>query len=67
MRLNHDKMEIAMARKGMNQKALSQAAGVCQQTISAVIWGKGASPATVRKISEALGVDPAEIAEREGV
>lgn len=65
MRLNHDRMEIAMARWEMNQKALSKAAGVSPQTISGVIWGKGASPETVRRSSEALQADPAEIAETE--
>lgn len=54
---------IAQLRKarGISQADLGEAVGLGQSAISKIERGETADPATLRKIAEALGVDPTEL------
>lgn len=56
MRLDRVKMFTAMGLAGMNQKEVAESQGMSRATVSAVYNGKTCSPATARKIADALGV-----------
>lgn len=57
---------IAMAKKGLNQKMLSSAAGLNPSTISTFLNNKTAiSPRSAQKIAEALSSEIEEIFEIE--
>jgi transcriptional regulator with XRE-family HTH domain len=57
MRLRRLRKELALS-----QQDLERASEVAQHTISALESGKrGARPSTIRKLANALGVDPREL------
>lgn len=58
MRLNRQNVYVRMVRQRMNQRNLSQASGVSQQTISKVLNGANCAPETLYKLSTALHADP---------
>ena len=61
MKLDKSKLEIAMARKCIDPKALAEQAGICCPTLMrAAKYGK-AKPSTIGKIADVLGVDVLEI------
>lgn len=66
MKISTSKLNIALARKQWNQRDLRDNAIVSAQTILNLNKGKSVMPATVGKISAALGVDVTEIIEDEG-
>lgn len=54
----------ARQRRHMSQQALADRAGVARVTVSQIELGKSEPrPHIARRLSEALGVDPAEIVE----
>lgn len=63
MKVDRQKLELAMARACMNSADLPTAAGLPRPTVQNAIVGKGVRPATLGKIARALGVDPAELIE----
>lgn len=65
MKLDSEKIKIAMARKCMTRKELAKAYGCTVPHVDALLRGKKAQPATVGKLARALGVDVLEILERE--
>lgn len=64
MRINREKMAVAMIRRDMTQKRLSELTGVSRMTITAVKGGKSCSKETADKLAAVLG---AEIIEKGGV
>lgn len=66
MKVNRQKLELAMARACMNSADLPAAAGLPRPTVQNAIVGKGKRPGTLGRIAKALGVDPAEIIGEEG-
>ena len=65
MKISKTKLELALARKCWNQRDLRDKGEVSVQTILNVNNGKPVLPATAGKIARALGVDVAEIIEKE--
>ena len=63
MKVNRQKLELAMARACMNSADLPAAAGLPRPTVQNAIVGKGVRPATLGRFAKALGVDPAELIE----
>jgi transcriptional regulator with XRE-family HTH domain len=63
-----DGERLRSLRKGrlLTQEELSRMTGVAQDTISALETGKReAHPGTIRKLAEALGVEPQELIEEQ--
>ena len=67
LKLNKDKVDIAMANARMNAYALCESAGIQYQTYRRIIKGKACKPATAGNIAAALGVRVEELIEREEV
>lgn len=65
MKVNRQKLQLAMARACMNSADLPNAAGLPRATVQNAIVGKGIRPGTLGKIAKALGVDPEDIIEKE--
>ncbi len=65
MKANREKLNLAMARACMNTQDLAKAAEMPPQTVNGVIRGRSIRPATIGRIAKALGVDVAEIMEKE--
>lgn len=65
MRISKSKLDLALARKCWNQRALRENCNISAQTLINVNAGKSVLPSTVGKIAHALGVDVAEIIEKE--
>lgn len=65
MKADINKLRLAMARACMNPQDLAKAAEMPPQTVNGVLRGRGVRPATLGRIAKALGVDPAEILEKE--
>lgn len=65
MKANRDKLRLAMARACMNTQDLAKAAEMPPQTVNGVLRGRGVRPATLGRIAKALGVDVAELLEKE--
>lgn len=65
MKVDRKKLELAMARACMNSADLPAAAGLPRPTVQNAIVGKGVRPGTLGRIAKALGVDPADIIEKE--
>ena len=65
LRLNETKTLVAMARIGFNTVSLSAKSGVSRQTISYALAGKRIRTDVVAKLAVALGVDVADIIEKE--
>lgn len=65
MKVNRQKLYLAMARACMDSADLPAAAQLPRATVQNAITGRNIRPATLGKIAKALGVDPAEIIETE--
>lgn len=65
MKVNRQKLYLAMARACMTSAELPKAAGLPRPTVQNAVVGKSVRPATLGKIAKALGVDPVEIIEVE--
>ena len=65
MKVNRQKLYLAMARACMDSAALPAAAQLPRATVQNAITGRNIRPATLGKIARALGVDPVEIIETE--
>ena len=63
MKVDRNKLKLAMARACMNSAELPAAAGLPRSTVNNAIVGKGIRPGTLGRIAKALGVDPAELLE----
>lgn len=61
MQIDRRKIEIIMAQKRMSRGELTEKAGMRDSTFSAALSRGHARPATVGKISAALGVPVADI------
>lgn len=61
MRVDRQKLELAMARACMESRDLPTAAGLPRPTVQNAIVGKSVRPATLGRIAKALGVDPADL------
>ena len=65
MKVDRQKLYLAMARACMDSADLPAAAGMPRATVQNAIVGKSVRPSTLGKIAKALGVDPAELIEKE--
>ena len=63
MKVNRNKLELAMARACLNPANLAVKAGIPRPTLNNAIVGRGIRPDTVGKIAKALGCDVTEILE----
>ena len=63
MKLNKEKIDLAMARKSYNITQLAKSYGVSAQRIYIILGQKEVSPAVAGRLSAALGVDVTEILE----
>lgn len=63
MKINKNKLAVAMTKSGLDFSKLALKAGVSRQTISYINNGKTCTPTTAKKIADALGVDVTEIIE----
>lgn len=63
MKINVNKLLLAMARKQWNFKQLSAHCGVSRATLSSIKNGKTCGVVTLSKIAKALGVDITELLE----
>ena len=61
MKLNRDKVDIALARKMMNATDLAKAYGVSRARMHVILNSQSLTPATAGRIAKALGVDVTEI------
>ena len=65
MKVDRKKLELAMARVCMDSKCLAETSGLPRPTLNNAIAGKGIRPSTLGRIAKALGVEPADIMEKE--
>ena len=65
MKVNRNKLYLAMARKCMDTKDLVKKTGLPRPTINNAIVGKTVRPSTIGTIALALCVDVTEILEQE--
>lgn len=63
LKVNKNKLEIAMARAELNRNTLAEKAGMPIPTICNVLTRGTCKPATVGRIAKALGCDVTEILE----
>ncbi len=63
MKLNRDKINIAMARKKMTVVQLAEAYGVSRSRMNTILNSQVVTPACAGRVSDALGVDVTEIIE----
>lgn len=63
LKIERNKLELAMARACMNSEDLQRAAQLPRPTLNNAITGRSVSPRTAGRIAKALGVDVAEIVE----
>lgn len=63
MKVNRQKLELAMARACMDSKDLPMAAQLPRPTVNNAIVGKSVRPGTLGRIAKALNCDPADILE----
>ena len=61
MRINREKLAVAMVRREWNVNQLAASAGISRCTVSAVKGGKSCSRKTAEKLAHALGEDVAEL------
>lgn len=66
MKLNEDKLMLAMAKARLTVQGLCEAAGIQYQTYRRIINGNSCKPITAGRIAVALDVDVEELIEREG-
>ena len=55
MRINREKLAVAMIRRDMTQKRLAELSGVSRMTVTAVAGGKSCSKETADKLCAVLG------------
>ncbi len=65
MKVNRDKLELAMARVCMNPADLAEKAELPRPTLNNAIVGRDVHPGTAGRIAKALGCDVTEILETE--
>lgn len=65
MKVNNQKINLAMLRACMNSTDISVKSGVPVVTVRKVISGHGTTCKTLGRIARALGVDPAELIDEE--
>lgn len=65
MRISALKIETILAARNMTKAALASSAGMCRQNVSAIIQRGTCEPRTAGKLAKALGIDVAEIIEKE--
>jgi hypothetical protein len=63
MKIDRAKLELIMAKKGLNQKMLSEVSGISRQSLSYTMNGRNCRPELLGKLSKALGVEPEDIVE----
>jgi len=63
MKINNQKLDLALARKCLNMRDLRSNKNVSPQTLTRIRRGEEVLPKTVGCIAAALGVDPEEIIE----
>ena len=63
MRIDRMKLDLAMAKKLMNQKALAEKSKLSRQTLSYVMNGKSCNADSLLRIAEALEVEPENLIE----
>lgn len=63
MKVNRQKLELAMARACMDSKDLPAAAQLPRPTVNNAIVGKSVRPKTAGRIAKALGCDVTDILE----
>ena len=64
MKVSREKLSLAMLNAGIDtSKRLAEVSGVGTNTISRINGGFEAKVPTVRKLADALGVNPADILE----
>ena len=61
MKINKRKVQLRMAKLGINQPQLAERAGTTKQTITNLMKGKGCKPETFGRIAKALEVEPEDI------
>ncbi len=61
MKLNRDKVNIAMARKKMTVMDLAKAYGVSRARINVILNSQVITPVCAGRVAEALGVDVTDI------
>ena len=57
MRINRERLAVAMIRRDMTQKRLAELSGVSRITITAVAGGKSCSKETADKLAAVLGAE----------
>lgn len=65
MKVNREKLRLAMARACMNSQDIAKAAGMPLQTINGALRERSVRPATLGRIAKALSVDVTEIVKEE--
>lgn len=65
MKIQRQKLEIAMARACMSTDDLRKAAEMPRPTLNNAISGRGVSPKTAGRIAKSLGIDVTELLETE--
>ncbi|MBU4540224.1 MAG: helix-turn-helix domain-containing protein [Firmicutes bacterium] len=65
MRINREKLTMAMVRACMNAADLEKESGLKRPTLNAAIGGRNVRPKTLGLISNALKVDPLDLLEKE--
>ncbi len=63
MKISREKIDIEMARKKMNVKALAESYGVSRARINVIINQREVSVISAGRLADALGVDVTEIIE----
>jgi transcriptional regulator with XRE-family HTH domain len=67
MEVNVERLRQLRREKVLSLRELEERSGVSYNTIWRIEDGRqGAQPRTIRKLAEALGVDPAELVKGEG-
>lgn len=66
MKINKARLNLAMLRACMNPKEISNKAGISYPAFQRARNHAEVKPATIGRIAKALGIDPAEIIEKEG-
>lgn len=66
MKIDRQKLLLAMARACMSPADLQTATQLPRPTLNNAMGGRGIRPGTLGKIAKALNVDPAELIEKEG-
>lgn len=65
MKISKEKIELIMAMKELTVSAVAEACGISRQNLSTIRQRGTCTPATAGKIARGLGVNPAEIIEKE--